>query len=132
MKIVLVLSALMLVFTSCKKDDDKNNDPNSESTLIRYTIQPIDDNIINVRYKNQNGILIIEPDSIQFADGSYQFSVPSLPFAAKVGLLFNDNAFSIEKYEVAIYVNGTLKAMDTISNTTNSSVGEGYVEYTVE
>jgi len=128
MKIVLALSALLLVFASCKKDDKKN----TVSTIVRYTILPIDENIINVRYENRNGDFVIEPDSVQFADGSYQFSVSSLPFAAKVGLRFYDNAFSIDQYEVAIYVNGTLKARDTIVNTTTSSEGEGYVEYLVE
>jgi hypothetical protein len=129
MKIVLALLALLLVFTSCQKEDKKNN---TESTVVRYTIQPIDENIMDVRYQKGNGDFVIEADSVQFADGSHQFNVSSFPFAAKVGLRFQDNVFSVEEYEVAIYVNGTLKARDTISNTTPSSVGEGYVEYTVE
>lgn len=128
MKIVFALSALLLGFASCKKEEDKK----TESTVIRYTIQPIDDDIIDVRYVNRNGDLIAEPDSVQFADGSYQFSVSSLPFASKVGLRFYDNFNSIEEYEVSIYVDGSLKARDTISNNTPTSIGEGYVEYLVQ
>lgn len=128
MKVVLVFSVLLFAFVSCKKEESKKN----PSTVIRYTIQPIDNNIIDVRYVNRNGVLVIEPDSVQFADGSYQFSVSSLPFAAKAGLRFYDNANSIDEYEVSIYVDGNLKARDTIVNTTPSSVGEGYVEYLVE
>ncbi|MNJ89097.1 hypothetical protein D3C87_66580 [compost metagenome] len=128
MKLVFVFAALLLAFTSCKKEESKK----TPSTVIRYTIQPIDDEIIDVRYLNRNGDLIIEPDSVQFADGSYQFSVSSLPFTAKVGLRFYDNVNTIDEYEVSIYVNGNLKARDTVSNTTFGSIGEEYVEYLVQ
>lgn len=129
MRCVVVFSALLLAFTSCKKEESKK----SPSTVVRYTVQPIDDNIIDVRYINRSGEMVAEPDSVHFATGSYQFSVSSLPFAAKVGLRFYDDINSIDEYEVSIYVNGTLKARDTIVNTIpGSSVGEGYVEYLVE
>ena len=128
MKRLIALSALLIVFSSCKKDD-KTNTP---STVIKYTIQPIDEQIIDVRYNNKNEDMVIEDVSAQFADGSHQFSITSKPFAAKVGLRFEDNFGSVDEYEVSIYVDGALKARDTIVNIGNTSEGEGYVEYTVE
>jgi len=130
---LLAVSALLIIcFSSCKKDDKKNNTLSTDPTLIRYTIHPIDEGIIDVRYNNQQGTFTIEDTTGVFSDGSHQFSITSKPFPALVGLSFEDNAFSIDEYEVSIYVNGTLKARDTIVNSGASSIGQGYVEYTVE
>jgi len=131
MKTLLALSAVMVFFSSCKKDD-KAVTPSTPATVVKYTIQPIDENIIDVRYNNNVSEFIIESGSGELTDGSYQFSVTSKPFAAKAGLRFEDTFNSIDEYEVSIYVDGSLKARDTIVNTGPSSNGEGYVEYTVE